>query len=377
MDNILISGLVLNGSRSGYRRILRNLVLAKISEKPVNGSLKFIFVFQRSGWLSLGIDIPENFDENCCKLIIIPDFKSKWARGGFEQFLIPWLALKNNAKRIFMPATFGLVFSIVPVITFVHTNTSFSVDKKLRGRSSAQQKVHNILAKITSRTSRKLLFTTSQTHEEFCKFSGKAFPKLILGNGLIPTPSNIDSSAVSNNLINKKYILSVSQFYRLKNFDSLIRAFIKLKQNDKFEEFKLVIVGSIQEIDYYEELQLLKKDRTDIIFLHNLSDEHLNILYINAACYCFYSYFEGYSLTPAEAMLFNIPVAISDISTHREIYENSVIYADPHNIDSIENSIEKVLSLKNIDYKKDAESIIEKFDFSSFLRRLENEIKQS
>jgi glycosyltransferase involved in cell wall biosynthesis len=368
MKTVLVSALVLNGSRSGYRRIIKNMILHHSKKQS---SIRYIYVFQKSGWESLNLDtpIPEN-----CKVIIFKNFNSKWLRGIVEQLVVPLLAVTRKVDSIFMPATFGLFFPVKPTITFIHTNTHFAVDSSLRGRSRIQQYAHNILTTITKFTSSKLAFTTERTYLEYIQECNTPVPHFILGNGIL-VPNRIENYTLPHNLAKENYFLSVSQFYRLKNFDSLILAFIKFKDLIKMESphFKLVIIGTIQEQDYYENLREICRNRNDIYFFHNLSDEVLDQLYVNARGYCFYSKFEGYSLTPGEALLAGLNIAISDIPTHQEVYKKLPIYADPYNIDSITESLIKLYNSHPLDTNNSIyEDVIKKLSFDKFMVRLES-----
>lgn len=368
MKTILVSALVLNGSRSGYRRILRNLLIYQTKNDT---KYKYIYVFQKAGWLSLGMEIPTR---NNLEVIVLNDFKSKWIRGLFEQIVIPLIAFKKGADYIFMPATFGLLFPVRPTLTFIHTNTHFVLEPGLRGRSRIQQYAHFFLTAITKFTSTRLAFTSEQTYDEYQRHSKEIVPKLILGNGLLKV-DKIDGFVLPYGLVKDNYFLSVSQFYRLKNFDSLISAFIKLKNTFGLErgDFKLVIVGTIQELDFYNELIDLCAGRDDILFLHNIADDVLGQLYINARGYCFYSRFEGYSLTPGEALLAGVNVAISDIPTHREIYRDVPIYADPNNIDSITLSLTRLFHADSHQISSPQYRLItSNLSFDQFSERLEN-----
>jgi glycosyltransferase involved in cell wall biosynthesis len=227
-----------------------------------------------------------------------------------------------------------------------------------------------MLLRLTAITSFKLLFTTRQTYEEFSNYIGHKFPELLLGNGLISLECEKSISDYHPCLSYESYLLSVSQVYRLKNFDSLIRAFLLLKKSGELQNLSLVIVGTIQELDYYNELKFLADNRDDIIFLHDIKDDYLNCLYDSCKAYCFYSYFEGYSLTPAEAMLHNKHVAISKIPTHLEVYGEEPVYAIPADLVAIKNSILEVIARAEHGKPIYSKGFIERFSFNSFLKRL-------
>jgi len=370
-NKLLINCLVLNGSRSGYRRIIKNLLqYSLIENNDLINKFDLLFVFQRSGFNSLELSANSENQGDKLTIKILEDFNSKWTRGFAEQLVIPFIAMKYGVTHILMPATFGLLFPVKKTITFVHTNTSFSLDKSLRGRGVIQQHIHNFLIKITGHTSHKILFTTEQTRSEFQKYLGRKYPDYILGNGIMTSDVAPDRQFNSKIKDVGDYILSVSQFYRLKNYDRLINAFIKAKSDGKIGDMKLIIVGTIQERDFYSELKELSFGRDDIYFFHDIKDEELNYLYTNCIAYCFYSLFEGYSLTPAEAMLHNKHVSISNIPTHQEVYGDNAIYAEPYSIESIESSLIEVIRNSKATAPCYSRDFLQKFSFEGFVRRL-------
>ena len=369
---IIISCLVLNSSRSGYRTIIKNLV-----ENSFYNNIKTenIFIFQKSGWDSLELDFKNKTCGKSIKLIVLKSYKSKWIRAICEQVLIPFFAIFYRCDYIFMPCTFGLVFPLKKVITFVHTNTSFIVPFDLRGRGYLQQFAHNMMSRITALTSSKLLFTTNTTKSEYIKFNNLSSSSntVVIGNGIKTIRNTDENSSKLDFLENTKFFLSVSQIYRLKNFDSLIKAFLRFQKYSVSEKnFKLVIVGTIQEQDYFKELMILCRDNKNIIFFHNISDSELNWLYKKCETYVFLSYFEGYSLTPAEAICAGRKVILSDIDVHREVYKDLAYFVNPHSLESI---YEGLISRNKLNLsEKTRNKFIDRISHDKFIERLSKEI---
>ncbi len=331
---LLISSLVLNGSRSGYKTIIKNLV--DQSNKNNSDHYENIFIFQKSGWKSLELNLNSITQNKSTKILIFKSFKSKWARALFEQIIIVFLAFYYKVDYIFMPCTFGLILPIKKTITFVHTNTSFKLPRNLRGRSYIEQIAHNIMIKITSITSHKLLFTSEITKNEYIIFNNiKDNSNLcVIENGVDIKRFTDGNKLPISQLVNVKFILSVSQIYRLKNFDNLIKSYLEFSKKEE-SDIKLVIVGSIQEKNYFEELKAISSESKNVIFLHNILDSELNWLYKNCEIYILLSYFEGFSLTPAEAICSGKSVILSDIDVHKSIYEDLAEFVNPSSIESI------------------------------------------
>ena len=62
----------------------------------------------------------------------------------------------------------------------------------------------------------------------------------------------------------------------------------------------------------------------------------------------FPSFYEGFGLPPLEAMSCGCPVVASNIPVLKEVYDDSILYFDPYNIDSIKDTITKVLYDKKL-----------------------------
>ena len=367
--SLLISCLVLNGSRSGYKTIIKNLVENSININHTNH--QNIFVFQESGWESLEFDLNKFVKSKSTKIIIFRSFKSKWIRALFEQIIIVFLSIYYKSNYIFMPCTFGLILPVKKTITFVHTNTSFKLKRDMRGRSFVQQLVHNIMIKITSLTSYKLLFSSEITKSEYIKFNNIKNHKnlYVIENGVDVKRFIKGNKVVINELENKKFFLSVSQIYRLKNFDNLIKSYLKFVRHEG-SEIKLVIVGTVQEEDYFAKLKAISSVSENIIFLHNISDAQLNWLYKNCEIYILLSYFEGFSLTPAEAICSGKNVILSDIDVHRNIYGGLAEFVNPSSVDLIYKAILK--RDKNLISPENRKEFLKRISLDRFMDKLNN-----
>ena len=80
-----------------------------------------------------------------------------------------------------------------------------------------------------------------------------------------------------------------------------------------------------------------------MIILFNLKKKEIAFLYKNASAYIFSSYCEVFGFTTIEAMLFKIPVVVSNRSALAEINSNAALYFDPDKITQIKISLKKTL----------------------------------
>lgn len=123
-----------------------------------------------------------------------------------------------------------------------------------------------------------------------------------------------------------RYILCINSLTRHKNLLTLVKAFHMLNA----EEYKLVIGGAAwngaNEIREYIESHELG-DR--IILTGRVTDGQLQYLYQNAELFVTTSLYEGFGMTPIEAMAAECPVISSKETSLYEVTQGLVTYYEP------------------------------------------------
>ncbi len=141
------------------------------------------------------------------------------------------------------------------------------------------------------------------------------------------------------------YILYIGSYNEVKNFQSVIKAFLLLSIDNTI---KLKLVMPI--IDTFKishnSVNLIKDIKKDknIDLLEYMSFEQLKILYERAKVFVFPSYHESFGLPVLEAMACGTPVVCSDVASLPEIGGDAVVYCDPNNVNDIVEKMEMVLS---------------------------------
>lgn len=137
-----------------------------------------------------------------------------------------------------------------------------------------------------------------------------------------------------------RYILSVGNLQPRKNLVRLIQAFIKLKKTEP--EIQLVLVGKKAWM-YDEILRTAIEGSEDIIFTDYVDQKDLVRLYNGAELFVYPSFFEGFGIPPLEAMACGVPVVVANATSLPEVVGDAGSYFDPYDIDSISESIKKML----------------------------------
>ena len=128
-----------------------------------------------------------------------------------------------------------------------------------------------------------------------------------------------------------------------KNVLAIIEAFIKLKNNIKCLDHKLVLAGPLAHNSRMaQKILAMINGRADIELTGFTSDDEKNNLLANASALVYPSFYEGFGFPPLEAQGLGVPVVASNVSSLPEIIGNSGLLIDPDRIDEIAMAMEEV-----------------------------------
>lgn len=149
------------------------------------------------------------------------------------------------------------------------------------------------------------------------------------------------------------FILTVSDMNLRKNHKGLIDAFCIYKDENPSSGLKLVCAGSVNAERVKDLLENHQKYVKDILFTGYVDNKQLNWLYRKSKAVIYPSFFEGFGLPVLEALAYKKAVITSNVTSLPEVGGDAVEYCDPHDIESIADSINKVVG--NDKYRKSLE----------------------
>jgi glycosyltransferase involved in cell wall biosynthesis len=366
--NILFNALIMTGDSFGYASVITSYLsaLAKHINNSDSFAPKLIIVCQKRAVAQL----VKYGNVNSCKnyrLIVLPNIQNVFLRSFVEQFFLNILAIVYQCKIIHMPATLGLIFCLKKQLLFFHASTTFKMPRSMHGRTRLATFLHNLIIKHSASTATVLAVTANATANELFDYLGHEREFIVLGDGVKSFEIEKNPRPILAQLANSNYILYVSSFYGLKNQKELILAFLR---NKSLDNFSLILVGAPAQRDYFEDCINLSKTANNISILSDINDDELGFLYKNCTLYVNPSLFEGFSLSPLEALSFGKPILLSDIPVHREIYGDNFQYFTP--TDSAELII-TILNCLNSDYKNRclslSEKLLSKYSWENFAHK--------
>jgi len=172
--------------------------------------------------------------------------------------------------------------------------------------------------------------------------------------------------------LGEKNILYVGTESGRKDFPTLLKAFNIIKEMDK--NIKIVRVGKPEFEKEIKDLGL----ENDIIYLSNIQNNVLNILYNVCDVFVFPSLYEGYGLPAMEANSAGCPLICSDIPVFRELYDKSALFFEPQNYKMLSHMILDVLCSEPIQTfsKKQGIKNSEENKWEKFSKQFYNYIKE-
>lgn len=144
--------------------------------------------------------------------------------------------------------------------------------------------------------------------------------------------------------LDKPFILFVSTIEPRKNLPTLLKAFRHLLDDYRADAI-LAVAGQkgwlYQNVfDLVDELQL----NDNVNFLGRVPLEDLPLLYNAAVVHVHPSYYEGFGLTPLEAMACGTPTIVSDVSSLPEVVGDAGLLVDPDEVEELTVAIWRVLN---------------------------------
>ena len=136
--------------------------------------------------------------------------------------------------------------------------------------------------------------------------------------------------------IPEKYIFFVSTIEPRKNIGGLLEAFHGLRKHYGIEDTGLVLAGKPGWLyeEVYRKVEQLDLGRSTF-FLGRVPDEDLHKLYVGARCHAHPAYYEGFGLSPLEAMACGTPTIVSNTSSMPEVVGDAGLIIDPSDWEEI------------------------------------------
>ncbi|AOY76979.1 glycosyltransferase [Clostridium formicaceticum] len=183
-------------------------------------------------------------------------------------------------------------------------------------------------------------------------------PYKVVFNGVDKTFAEGNANDFLKQLQIENFVLSVGRISPHKNQLTLAKVTKKLG-------VPLVLVGPINDLNYYHQCMKINKD---ILYIPKINHSSLKAIYAAAKVHALISWYEIPGLVSLEAALGKCNIVTTKEGSTKEYFKDFAVYVDPYDLEEIENKVlESLKKSFNTDFKK---YILEKFLWEKVVEKL-------
>ena len=200
------------------------------------------------------------------------------------------------------------------------------------------------------RVADKIVAISSQTKSDLVRFLDVPESKItVIHQGCNPCFWNKYSNEYWQEVKTKfnlpeRYLLYVGTIEERKNLLGVIKAMYIANIN-----IPLVVVGRKSDAYYKRVLSYIYTNKlNNIIFPEQVKNLELPVIYQNAECFIYPSFFEGFGIPILEALVSKTPVITSNRGCFAEAAGPGSLYVDPYDVEKIGEAILEVINSKEL-----------------------------
>ncbi len=247
------------------------------------------------------------------------------AGGGtrWEQFTLPRLVADTGADVLFAPAYTGPLLSRVPMVVAIHDVSFTAHPEWFSWREGLRRRV---VTRLSARKAARVITISDFSKQEIVRHLGVGQSKVeVIYTGVTRLPDSGPSSAEGDATAST---LFVGSLFNRRHIPELIAGFEQIAA--RHPSASLDLVGDNRTHPHIDIDGLIARSRARdrIRARAYVSDEELASLYRRARAFVFLSEYEGFAMTPGEALANGIPIVLLATDVAREIYGAAATYVE-------------------------------------------------
>lgn len=252
----------------------------------------------------------------------------------WEQAALPLLAAGANV--LFAPGYSAPLATSVPTVLTIHDVSFAAHPEWFSWREGTRRR---LLTRLSARRAARVITVSDFSKREIVRWLGVPQSRVeVIYSGWTTLPNGLRPPAAREPLV-----LYVGSLFNRRHLPALIDGFARLAA--RHPEVRLEIVGDNRtrpHIDV-EALAAGSAARDRIRVRSYVGDQELAALYARAAAFAFLSEYEGFALTPLEALAAGMPAVLLDTEVAREVYGPAAAYVERPDPGLIADTLSRVL----------------------------------
>jgi glycosyltransferase involved in cell wall biosynthesis len=259
----------------------------------------------------------------------------------WEQFTLPRLVRDAGADVFFSPGYSGPLRCPVPMVVAIHDVSFAAHPEWFRWREGVRRRT---LTRLSARKAGRVLTISEFSKREIVRHLGIDASKIevtYLGVGL--RTATDAARTFTGRGENGALVLCVGSLFTRRHIPELIQGFARLAR--RRADTWLEIVGDNRTTPHLDiERLAAAMELGDRVRIRSYVDDGtLASLYQRAGAFAFLSEYEGFGLTPLEALAAGVPIVVLDTPVAREIYGPAAVYVERPDPSLVEAALERVL----------------------------------
>jgi glycosyltransferase involved in cell wall biosynthesis len=254
----------------------------------------------------------------------------------WEQRVLPKLVASAGADVLFSPAYTCPLWCRAPIVLVIHDVSFAAHPEWFSWREGFRRRT---LTRLGARRAARVITESDFSKREIVRLLGIASSDIDV---IYLGASSLAQAATAAERM--PVVLYVGSLFSRRHIPELIEGFGRLAA--RVPEARLEIVGDNRTTPRIDMDQLIATSGVSerVHWRSYVSDADLAALYATASAFVFLSGYEGFGLTPIEAIAAGIPIVVLDTEISREIYGAAAEYVQRPDPDLIANSLERVLT---------------------------------
>ncbi|MPY87182.1 MAG: glycosyltransferase [Luteitalea sp.] len=263
-----------------------------------------------------------------------------WRNVVWEQHHLARAARRDPPDVLFCPAYSAPLAVRVPVVLTLH-DISFVAHPEWFGWREGLRR--RLLATRSARRARRVITMSRFSAGEIERRLGVPPGQIVTVPLAVDHQLGQDPGLQERPRTREPIVLYVGSIFKRRNVPVLIRAFSRVAAARS--DVRLVVVGEDRSHppEHIERCIAESGCAARMTWRPYVLDAELAALYARASIFVYLSTYEGFGLTPLEALSAGMPIIVADTAVAREVYGDAAAFVDPHSVDDVANALGALL----------------------------------
>lgn len=322
---IAIDARELAGKPTGVGRFLSEIVREWV-DLPAARAHEFVFCAPDA------VELPVSTRRLNVRVEVAPGGGTYW-----EQIVFPRMLQRIDASVLLAPGYSGPLFADTPMVVAIHDVSFAAHPEWFRWREGLRRR---FITRNAAQRAVRVITISEFSRREIAEHLGVLESQIDVVYPGVTRPANVAKARAGGR---QRSVLYVGSLFNRRHLPELIGGFSSLAA--RHPDIRLDIVGDNRTFPHIDVDRLARNSRTAdrVRILPYVDDAVLGQLYADARAFAFLSDYEGFGMTPLEALAADVPIVMLDTAVAREVCGAAAIYVERPEPALIDAALERAL----------------------------------